>query len=158
MPRAGASGIFSRTMPMADWLKKLVSFTPLMKEIPGGGGKKNPLGDKGENVAARYVRSTLGYKILTRNFRIEGGEVDIVARDGKTLVFIEVKTRAYDDPTPEEQVNEFKTHQVTKAAKVFLSRYGFPQPPARFDIIAIVWPTGREPIIRHIPNAFEATF
>jgi putative endonuclease len=145
-------------MPMADWLKKLVSFTPLMKEIPGAGGKRNPLGDKGENVAARYVRSTLGYKILTRNFRIEGGEVDIVARDGKTLVFIEVKTRAYDDPTPEEQVNEVKQHQITKAAKVFLSRYGFPQPPARFDIIGIVWPSGREPIIRHTPNAFEGTF
>jgi putative endonuclease len=143
-------------MPMADWVKKLLSFTPLMKEIPKSA--RDPLGDKGENVAARYVRSTLGYKILTRNFRIEGGEVDIVARDGKTLVFIEVKTRAYDDPTPEEQVNEFKTHQVTKAAKVFLSRYGFPQPPARFDVIAIVWPTGREPMIRHTPNAFEGTF
>src|SRR3954468_15511562 len=140
---------------MANWLKKLWSFTPLMKEVSPA---KNPLGDQGENVAARYVRSTLGYRILTRNFRIEGGEVDIVARDGKTLVFIEVKTRAYDDPTPEEQVNEFKTHQITKAAKVFLSRYGFPQPPARFDIIAIVWPSGREPIIRHTPNAFEATF
>ena len=144
-------------MPMAEWLKKLLTFTPLMKEVPSS-ASRNPLGDKGENVAARYVRSTLGYKILTRNFRIEGGEVDIVARDGKTLVFIEVKTRAYDDPTPEEQVNEFKTHQITKAAKVFLSRYGFPQPPARFDIIAIVWPTGREPMIRHTPNAFEATF
>jgi putative endonuclease len=143
-------------MPMAEWFKKLLAFTPLMKEIPSSA--RDPLGDRGENVAARYVRSTLGYKILTRNFRIEGGEVDIVARDGKTLVFIEVKTRAYDDPTPEEQVNAFKTHQVTKAAKVFLSRYGFPQPPARFDVIAIVWPTGREPMIRHTPNAFEATF
>src|SRR6476620_9748925 len=136
---------------MANWLQKLWSFKPQMKEFPGGGKKpKDPLGDRGENIAARYVRSTLGYKILTRNFRIEGGEVDIVARDGKTLVFIEVKTRAYDDPRPEEQVNE--------AAKVFLSRYGFPQPPARFDVIAIVWPTGREPMIRHTPNAFEATF
>jgi putative endonuclease len=144
-------------MPMADWLKKLWGFSPLVKEIPSKDGK-SALGDKGENIAARYVRSTLGYKILTRNYKIEGGEVDIIARDGKTLVFIEVKTRAYDDPTPEEQVNDFKTHQVTKAAKVFLSRYGFPQPPARFDVIAIVWPTGRQPMIRHTPNAFEATF
>ena len=144
-------------MPLADWLKKLLNYSPLMKEIPGS-VKKDALGDKGENVAARYVRSTLGYRILTRNFRIEGGEVDIVARDGKTLVFIEVKTRAYDDPTPEDQVNDFKQHQITKAAKVFLSRYGFPQPPARFDVIAIVWPTGQPPIIRHTPNAFEATF
>jgi Holliday junction resolvase-like predicted endonuclease len=55
-------------------------------------------------------------------------------------------------------VNEFKMHQITKAAKVFLSRYGFPQPPARFDVIAIVWPAGQPPIIRHTPNAFEGTF
>ena len=68
---------------MANWLKKLWSFKPVMKEVSPA---KDPLGDRGENIAARYVRSTLGYKILTRNFRIEGGEVDIVARDGKTLV------------------------------------------------------------------------
>ena len=58
----------------------------------------------------------------------------------------------------EEQVNGFKTHQITKAAKFYLSRYGQPQPPARFDVVAIVWPTGRDPIIRHTPDAFEATF
>ena len=51
-----------------------------------------------------------------RNFRCELGEVDIVARDGKTLVFVEVKTRAYDDPAPEDQVNTPKRHQLTKAA------------------------------------------
>jgi putative endonuclease len=89
---------------------------------------------------------------------VEGGEIDIVARDGKTIVFIEVKTRAYDDPTPEEQINNFKMHQMTKAAKMFLSRYGSPQPPARFDVIAIVWPQGQEPQIRHTENAFDATF
>src|SRR6266536_5216522 len=89
-------GIFLHTM--ANWLQKLWSFKPLMKEIPGASKPKNSLGDQGENIAARYVRSTLGYKLLTRNFKIEGGEVDIIARDGKTLVFIEVKTRAYDDP------------------------------------------------------------
>ena len=49
-------------------------------------------------------------------------------------------------------------NQLTKAGKVYLSRYGFPQPPARFDVVAIIWPQGREPIIRHTPSAFEATF
>src|SRR3954452_9742515 len=140
---------------MAPWLKKLLRFKPLMKEVSP---VKNPLGDQGENVAARYARSTLGYKLLTRNFRVEGGEIDIIARDGKTLVFIEVKTRAYDDPTPEEQINNFKMHQITKAAKTFLSRYGFPQPPARLEVVAIVWNKGQPPIIRHTPSAFEATF
>jgi putative endonuclease len=140
-------------MPTPAWLTKLIK--PLMREIPNA---KNNLGDRGENVAARYVRSTLGYKILIRNYKNELGEVDIVARDGKTIVFFEVKTRAYNDPTPEDQVNEIKQHQITKAAKTFLSRYGTPRPPARFDVIAIVWPQGRDPMIRHTPHAFDATF
>jgi len=115
------------------------------------------MGDRGENVAARFLRNH-GYKIIVRNFKCPLGEVDIIARDGKTLVFCEVKTRTYDDPTPEDQVNETKRHQITKTAKLYLTRYGFPQPPARFDVIAVVWPNGREPQIRHTPNAFEATF
>ena len=137
---------------MFEWFQNLFA---------GGGRRKSDaqrdaLGDRGENVAARYLRNQ-GFTIIVRNFRCEMGEVDIIARDGKTLVFVEVKTRAYDDPTPEEQVNTVKQHQVTKAAKLYLSRYGVPQPPARFDVVAIVWPNGQDPIIRHTPDAFEAT-
>ncbi len=117
---------------------------------------KDALGDRGENMAARHLRNQ-GYKIIMRNFRCETGEIDIIARHGRMLVFVEVKTRAYDDPTPEEQVNPVKQQQIQKAAKLYLTRYGFPQPPARFDVVAIVWPTGREPIIRHTEHAFEAS-
>jgi putative endonuclease len=132
---------------MFEWLtKKFTAADP-----------RDALGQRGENMAARHLRNQ-GYKIIERNFRCEVGEVDIIARDGKTLVFVEVKTRAYDDPTPEDQVNEVKRHQLTKAARFYLSRYGTPQPPARFDVVAIVWPSGREPQIRHTPDAFEATF
>jgi putative endonuclease len=115
------------------------------------------LGAKGENLAARFLRSQ-GYKIITRNYRSATGEIDIIARDGKTLVFTEVKTRTADDPMPEAQVNQFKQHQITKSARQYLSRYGHPQPPARFDVVAIVWPENSKPLIRHTPNAFEATF
>jgi putative endonuclease len=86
------------------------------------------------------------------------GEIDIIARDGATLVFVEVKTRVEDSPAPEDQVNDFKQNQVTKAAKFYLTRYGAPQPPARFDVVAIVWPPGRQPQIRHLENAFGPTF
>jgi putative endonuclease len=110
-----------------------------------------------QNAAAKFLRSQ-GFRILIRNFRCEMGEIDIIARDGKTIVFVEVKSRSEDNPTPEEQVNEFKRHQMTKAAKFYLSRYGFPQPPARFDVVAVVWPNGRDPQVRHTPDAFEATF
>jgi putative endonuclease len=132
---------------MFDWLTKVFKPAP----------PRDALGQRGENVAARHLRD-MGYKIIERNFRCEVGEVDIIARDGKTLVFVEVKTRTYDDPTPEEQVGDMKRHQLTKAARFYLSRYGTPQPPARFDVVAIVWPTGRDPQIRHTPEAFEATF
>src|SRR3954466_1087654 len=123
---------------MARWFQSLFKPNPPPDALGGGG----------ESVAARYLRN-LGYKIIVRNFRCDLGEIDIVAKDGKTLVFVEVKTRAYDDPTPEEQVNEVKRHQITKSAKLYLSRYGTPQPPARFDVVAVVWPNGRDPIIRH---------
>jgi putative endonuclease len=118
---------------------------------------RDALGDRGENVAARYLRNR-GYKIIIRNFRCDLGEIDIVARDGKTLVFVEVKTRAYEDPAPEDQVNQAKQHQLTRVAKLYLSRYGIPQPPSRFDVVAIIWPNGRDPLIRHTPHAFEPTF
>ncbi len=135
---------------MPAWLDQLLN---RMKPKP----PRNALGDRGENMAAKYLR-TQGMKIIVRNFRTEVGEIDIIARDGKTLVFVEVKTRVDDDPTPEQQVNPIKRHQITKAARTYLARYGSPQPPARFDVVAIIWPPGRQPQIRHTPAAFEATF
>jgi len=135
--------------PILDWWEKITS----RATAPSN----DALAGRGENAAARYLRQ-IGYKIIIRNYRSALGEIDIIARDGETLVFVEVKTRAYDDPTPEEQVNTVKQHQITKAAKTYLNRYGSSQPPARFDVIAVVWPADREPIVRHVQNAFEATF
>ena len=85
---------------MIGWLRNIFSST---SDVP----PRDAMGDRGENLAARYLRNR-GYKIICRNFNCEMGEIDIVARDGKTLVFVEVKTRAYDDPSPEDQVNEAK--------------------------------------------------
>lgn len=132
---------------MLNWFRSLLKPEP----------PPDLMGQRGENVAAKFLRNA-GYKILIRNFRCETGEVDIIARDGRTIVFVEVKTRQEDSPTPEEQVHNFKQHQITKAAKFYMTRYGFPQPPARFDIVAIVWPNGRDPQVRHTTDAFEATF
>src|SRR5258707_7332564 len=98
---------------MLAWLKDLLN-----PQTP-----KDALGDRGENMAARYLRNQ-GYKIIMRNFRCDAGEVDIIARQRDMLVFVEVKTRAYDDPTPEEQVDPVKQQQIQKAAKLYLSRYG----------------------------------
>ncbi len=146
----------------AEWLNKLQGrlqnlFTGNGEDEKAPREKKDALGDRGENLAARELQKK-GYRILNRNFKSPMGEIDIIARDGKTLVFVEVKTRAADEPTPEEQVNPTKMNQLTKAGKFYLSRYGHPQPIARFDVVAIVWPQGGTPQIRHIENAFEATF
>jgi putative endonuclease len=131
---------------MLQWLQRL--FRP---------GENAPLGPRGEEVAARYLRKR-GLKIILRNYRAPVGEIDIIARDGEVIVFTEVKTREEDDPRPEDQVDRAKQHQLTKAAKVYLNKYGHPHPPARFDVVAVVWPPGGEPVIRHTKSAFEATF
>jgi putative endonuclease len=136
---------------MPNWLDKLWGKRP--RHAP----ERDPLADRGENAAAAYLREN-GYKILIRNFTCDLGEIDIIARQGDTLVFVEVKTRAGDEPTPEQQVNNDKQHRITRAAKFYLSRYGARRPPSRFDVIAVVWPTGHDPQIRHTPSAFEATF
>ena len=131
---------------MWQWLRSL-------RKRPSG---DSPLGGRGESTAVDYLRQR-GFKIITRNFRCPLGEIDIIAKDRGTLVFVEVKTRVIDDIAPEEHVNHFKRHQLTKTARYYLSRYK-EQPPARFDVVAIVWPEGSEPQIRHMPDAFDATF
>ena len=136
---------------MLRWLKSRLR--PEQNEAPS----RTTLGKAGENAAARYL-GNLGYRIIERNFRCGLAEIDIIARDGRTLVFVEVKTREEDDPAPEEQVNANKQHQLTRGARMYLSRYGSPQPPARFDVVGIVWPPGQSPQIRHTIDAFEATF
>lgn len=115
-------------------------------------------GDRGERVAAKYLKRK-GMRILCRNYRVPRGEIDLIARDGGTLVFVEVKTRRTG--LPAEAVNPEKQRRITRAALHFQKRHGLldsPRPvPSRFDIVAIVWPDGLgPPTIHHIPSAFEA--
>ena len=115
------------------------------------------LGRKGESHAATFL-SRKGFRILARNLSTPVGEIDIVARHKEFLVFVEVKTRITAEPAPEEQINPHKMNQLTKAAKFYLSRYPPPMPPARFDVVSIVWPQGGQPTVKHFEHAFEATF
>jgi putative endonuclease len=131
---------------MFGWLKSLMT----SGDEPRGG---RDLAEHGENLAARHLRNQ-GLRILLRNFRCELGEIDIVARDGKTIVFVEVKTRENDSVAPESAVDSDKQQHIARVARFYLSRYGLPQPPHRFDIVAIVWPPGRKPQINHIRSAF----
>lgn len=115
------------------------------------------LGQRGEAAAARYLRR-LGYKILVRGDRVQLGELDLVAVDGRTLVFVEVKTRRSTDAgDPSDAVDLVKQKRLTRLALGYMKRHGLLTYPARFDIIAVVWPAGaRKPQIDHIKNAFQA--
>lgn len=115
------------------------------------------LGRRGEDAAARYLRR-LGYKILARGELALPGELDLVALDGQTIVFVEVKTRAgRDKGLPAEAVDAEKQRRLTRLAITWLKRRGLLDRPARFDVIAVTWPEGqRRPRIEHIRSAFEA--
>ena len=112
------------------------------------------LGDRGERAAARLLRKG-GLRVLIRGYRTDQGEIDLIARDGDTLVFVEVKARTRGEPA--EAVTPEKQRRLTLAALHFLKRHDLLDQPCRFDVVAIVWPEGREPAsIDHIRHAFEA--
>jgi putative endonuclease len=111
------------------------------------------LGDRGERAAAQFLRRR-GYRILLRGFRTPLGEVDLIARDGDTLVFVEVKSRRRGEPA--EAVTLEKQRRLTRASLQFLRRHDLLEQRSRFDVVAIVWADDRgEPLIEHFPNAFE---
>jgi len=114
------------------------------------------LGERGERAAARYLKRR-GYKLIARGHRLFPGEIDLVAIDRGTLVFVEVKTRrSADAGHPAEAVTADKQRRLTRLAVTFLKRHGLLEHPARFDVLAITWPHGRRPTIEHFQNAFDA--
>lgn len=116
------------------------------------------LGERGEVAAARLLRRK-GYKIIARQDRDRSrGEIDLVAVDGQTVVFVEVKTRrSLDTGHPAEAVHDEKQRRLTRLAVSYLKRHELLEYPARFDVVAVTWPdSARRPTIEHIPNAFGA--
>jgi putative endonuclease len=114
-------------------------------------------GNRGERLAAKTLQAK-GYRILARNCRSRWGEIDLIARDGDTIVFVEVKTRSQDDRgRPEEAVTITKQRQISRAASAWLQLHKLNHHRCRFDVISIVWRTGEAPLIDHYQSAFEAT-
>ena len=116
------------------------------------------LGDRGERAAAKYLKKQ-GLKILTKQYRNQFGEIDIVALQGKQVVFVEVKTRqSTDTGQPFEAVDQRKQHKLTQVALAWLKQHRRLNESARFDVVSVVWPQdASEPQIEHFVNAFEAT-
>ena len=118
--------------------------------------KPKPLGLRGEDAAARYLRK-LGYIIVARGHRDNIGELDLVAVDGRTVVFIEVKTRtSHDAGHPADAVDEAKQRRLTRLALSYMKRHDLLECSARFDVIAVTWPDRGRPTIEHFKSAFEA--
>lgn len=134
------------------WLRELIA-RGFRRFFP-----ERTLGQRGERAAAKFLKRR-GYKILATGDRLRHrDELDIVAADGRTVVFVEVKTRSSQDRGhPAEAVDAAKQRRLTKLAVTFLKRHRLLDYPARFDVIAVTWPeTSRKPQIEHIQNAFDA--
>ncbi len=108
-------------------------------------------GSAGEAAAANYLIS-IGWQILATNWETEVGELDIVARDGQAVVFIEVKTRSsYKFGRPAEAVGRDKQYKLSMMAAQYIKKNRLLNIPARFDVIEVT-----AYAINHIRNAFES--
>jgi putative endonuclease len=115
---------------------------------------KPPVGTVGEALAADYLTGR-GYHVLERNFRCRGGEIDLIALDGGTLVFVEVKLRrTLSRGSPLEAVTAVKQARVRKAAQQYLSLCGRVFARIRFDVICIM-KSARTTDITHMKAAFS---
>ena len=127
-------------------------------ESSGKGHENAGVGNRGEELASCFLEQN-GLRIVERNFRCKGGEIDIIAKDGKTLVFVEVKSRkTLSYGVPQLAVTPFKQRQISKAALTWLAKNRQQDAPARFDVIAILLSNDFTCQIEHIRNAFDLAY
>ena len=125
--------------------------------------KRLSLGKAGEELALTFLQGR-GYKILARNYRKPFGEVDIIADDDGTLVFVEVKTRAGTGfGPPFEAVTQRKQMQMSKVALEYIGRHGMTDRPARFDVVGILFaaigsPAAATPQVELLQDAFDLRY
>jgi putative endonuclease len=112
-------------------------------------------GVTGEDRACAHLRR-LGLVVLERNFRCRVGEIDVVAREGETLVFVEVKERGdASHGAAVEAVTPAKRRRVIRAAQLWAARHGESESPMRFDVVGID-PGPEGPLVRHERGALDA--
>ncbi len=124
-----------------------------MPELEKQGNRS--VGERGEAIAEAYLHGA-GFTILEKNYRSKTGEIDIVARDGDSLVFVEVKARRnllYGPP--QLAVTPFKQRQISRTALTWMAHRKKLNAIARFDVIAILLLDHEVPQIEHIRNAFD---
>lgn len=115
---------------------------------------RRDLGQRSERVAEAFLRGQR-YAIIVRNYRCAMGEIDLIAQDRDTLVFVEVRSHTgerFGDPL--ESVTLHKQRQIAKTALHYVMRQGVTNRPLRFDVIGIRW-EGDTPRVSHVKNAFD---
>ena len=118
---------------------------------------RQSLGQSGEDLACDELRGR-GYAIVERRYRTRMGEIDIIARDGATTVFVEVKTRAGDDfGGGAAAVTAWKQRRIALMAAHYLARRGWQDRPCRFDVVTVDHASGRA-VLEVFQHAFDAPF
>jgi putative endonuclease len=116
--------------------------------------RRQNLGKLGEDLACSELEGR-GYAILDRRYRTRHGEIDIVARDGETMVFVEVRARVTEEfGTAAESVTRAKQRRLGRMAAEYLARQGLADIPCRFDVVAIDKAAAARPVITVFPHAF----
>jgi len=142
------------------WMKWLYRMGQFRGVIPAQHASRARLGEDGEAIAARYL-GRQGMHVIVKRYRNRFGELDLVAIDRRTIVFVEVKTwrqspDSGSDQNPAEAVDSEKQQRLARAALSFLKQYQLLECSARFDVVSISWADRSDrPQIRHFVHAFE---
>ncbi len=111
-------------------------------------------GQHGEQMAVQFLQGH-GYRIAQQNYRCRVGEVDIIAWDGTTLVFVEVKTKGQTAfGAPQAMVDARKQQKIVQVAMVYVQEQRLRDLTLRFDVVAIMMVPGAAPVVTHVPSAF----
>ncbi len=117
-------------------------------------GWRQQCGQRGEQMAVAYLQGQ-GYRIEQQNYRCREGEIDIIAWDGSTLVFVEVKTKTQlAFGSPQAMVTRSKQRKMTHVAMLYVAQHRLPNVDIRFDVVAILLAAEASPQVTHVPAAF----
>ena len=112
------------------------------------------LGKLGEEIAHRYLQKKK-FRIVTKGYRLYRGEIDLIAYEGETLVFVEVKTRSKGAlGLPEESVNLRKQRQIRKIAEGYLALNNIDEVECRFDVLSLIFDENGAYSLSHFKDAF----
>jgi putative endonuclease len=112
-------------------------------------------GQQGEQIAVDYLQRQ-GYRIQQQNYRCRRGEIDIIAWDGTTLVFVEVKTKGQTAfGAPQAMVDYRKQKTMVRVAMTYVQQHQLQNTALRFDVVAIILPSDGRPEVTHVPAAFS---